>query len=121
MKFINLNLFGGRGVSSGLYNYTLPKNPAKSKRFEDITHPIQKQRTNSREYLDNKEKIKIRFDKGNPKELGWAKEDHYHIYNPYSTGDHDKYLDKDGIPCPDGSKRSHLKPGEYENLLRRIK
>ena len=118
---IKVQLFGGRGVGSGMYSYYLPKDPTKSKRLEDVTHPLQRERSTSREYYDREIGIKTRFDKGNPKEHGWAREDHYHVYNPKSTGDNDKYLDKDGIPCPDGSKRSHLKPGEYKDLLRRIK
>lgn len=44
--------------------------------------------------------------------------DHYHVKNPNSNNKNNYYLDKNGNPCPRGSDRSHLSPGEYENLLR---
>ena len=117
---IKVQLLSGGGVGSGIYSYYLPKDPTKSKRLEDVTHPLQRERSTSREYYDREIGIKTRFDKGNPKEHGWAREDHYHVYNPKSTGDNDKYLDKDGNPCPNGSKDSHLTREEFEKLMRGI-
>lgn len=70
--------------------------------------------------LMNQQELKIRFDIGDPTKNGWKAEDHYHVYNPNSKSWHDFYLDKNGQPCADGSKESHLTPGEYENFLRGI-
>ena len=119
MKFL-LQLFGGRGAGSGRYSYYLPKNPWKSKRFKDVTHPRQRESSNSRTFIDESTGLKIRFDIGDPTKNGWKAEDHYHVYNPNSNSWHDFYLDKNGQPCADGSKESHLTPGEYENFLRGI-
>ena len=52
----------------------------------------------------------IRFDEGEAGRSGHAGKDHYHRYNPNSTGKNDRYLDRHGNPVPDGSKASHLYP-----------
>jgi len=120
---IKVQLFGGRGVGSGIYSYHLPKDPTKSKRLEDITHPTKRKNTPLRNYRDKYNGLEVEFHPKNLESIrdGWTKIDHYHVFNPNSTGDHDKYLDKNGIPCRDGSDESHLKPGEYRDLLRRLK
>lgn len=41
---------------------------------------------------------------------GFEGMDHYHIYNPDSTGKMDYYIDKNGNPVPKGSKPSHIVP-----------
>lgn len=115
---INIQLFGGRGVSSGLYSFYLPKNPKKSKRFEDITHPKQRENSGKLTFKNKETGLEIEF---HPKQIGkngWKGIDHYHIKNPNSTGKNDYYLNRDGKPCPRGSKGSHLLPGEYKDLLR---
>ena len=43
---------------------------------------------------------------------GFSRQDHYHAPNPDSTGKRDTYLDSEGNPVPDGSRRSHLSPDE---------
>ena len=119
MKFLLL-LFGGRGAGSGRYSYYLPKNPAKSSRLEDISHPIRITRTPDRTYYDKEKGLEIEFHPKKNGEEGWKGKDHYHVKNPNSKSKLDYYLDKNGNPCPRGSNRSHLLPGEYENLLRSL-
>jgi len=51
---------------------------------------------------------KVRFDKGKPGAPGHEGRDHYHRYNPQSTGKGDQYLDRNGNPTPRGSDASHL-------------
>jgi len=41
---------------------------------------------------------------------GHKAQDHWHRYNPDSSGDVDKYLDAKGNPVPDGHPDSHLYP-----------
>jgi RHS repeat-associated protein len=53
----------------------------------------------------------LRYDCPKPGENGYKEEGHYHRTNPDSTGDKDKYLDKEGNPAPRGSNQSHLGPG----------
>lgn len=118
---INIQLFGGRGVSSGMYSFYLPKNPKKSNRFIDVTDPRKRKNTDSLNFKDRESGLEIEFHAGRQGQKGWRGKDHYHIKNPDSTNDNNYYLDKNGNPCPKGSKDSHLVPGEYKNLLRRIK
>ena len=117
MKFV-LQLFGGRGAGSGRYRYYLPKNPKNSRKFRDITDPRKKERTRYRNYKDDKTGLEVEFHPGKTGEKGWQGKDHYHVKNPNSNNKNNYYLDKNGNPCPRGSDRSHLSPGEYENLLR---
>ena len=41
---------------------------------------------------------------------GHEGKDHYHGYNPNTTGRMDQYMDVKGNPCPRGSNESHLYP-----------
>ena len=120
MKFI-AQLFGGRGSGSGRYSYYLPKDPSRSKRLKDVTDPRKSQNSNYRNYKDKNNNLEIEFHPGQPGQAGWRGKDHYHVLNPHAKGKYDYYLDKNGNPCPKGSKESHLTPGEYENLLRGLK
>ena len=76
--------------------------------WQDVTHPMQAQNTNSREYYNAKTDTRIRFDPATPGAPGFEGQDHYHIYNPNSTGKGDYYLDIDGNPVPKGSSASHI-------------
>lgn len=120
MKFL-LQLFGGRGVGSGRYSYYLPKNPKNSKKFRDTTDPRKRERTRYRNYKDDETGLEVEFHPGKEGEKGWQGKDHYHVENPNFKNKYDYYLDKNGNPCPKGSDRSHLSPGEYESLLRGLK
>lgn len=98
----------------GLKNFIkkLPPNPDSllNKGWKEITHPSAKAKSNSLEYQNFKTKHKLRFDRGNTSENGYKAIDHYHVYNPNSTGNHDLYLDKNGKPVKKNSKVSHLLP-----------
>ncbi len=63
---------------------------------------------NHKEYSNTETGEKVRFDKGVSGAKGYEGKDHYHRYNPKSTGKKDKYLDKNGNPCKQGSKASHI-------------
>ena len=117
---IMLQLFGGRGTGSGISKYYLPKDPAKSSKLKDVTHPRKRERTIDRTYRDEYLDLEMEFHPGKKGQDGWKGKNHYHVKNPNSTGRHDYYLDKDGNPCSRGSDRSHLTPGEYEFLLRSL-
>lgn len=54
---------------------------------------------------------KVRFDPAKEGANGFEGKDHYHIYNPNSTGKSDYYLDSNGRPVRKGSKPSHVLPG----------
>lgn len=64
--------------------------------------------TSSRMFYDAKNRLTVRFDKGDDSLIGFRAKDHYHVFNPNATGKLDYYLDKDGLPCPKGSVRSHI-------------
>lgn len=117
---LSIQLFGGRGVGSKIYSYRLPVNPSKSKKLVDVTHPLKKEKTKYRNYLDKENGLEIEYHPGQQNKNGWRGKSHYHVLNPNRTNNSDYYLDKDGNPCPKGSSRSHLEHGEYELLLRRI-
>lgn len=114
MKFINLNLFGGRGVSSGLYTKysynNLPKNSHDliNNGWKDITDP--RNTSGSKDFYNPKTKDRLRFDKGQKGKPGYKGKDHYHWHNPNSKNDKDFYLDKNGKPVPKNHKKSHLLP-----------
>ena len=76
--------------------------------WQDVTHPQQAKNTNSREYYNASTDTKIRFDPVKPGAPGFEGQDHYHIYNPNSTGKGDYYLDINGNPVPKGSSASHI-------------
>ena len=78
--------------------------------FVDTTHPMMRQNTNNREFQHADTGVRLRFDEGKPGATGWEGQDHYHVYNPNSTGKGNLYLDVDGQPTPKGSKASHIPP-----------
>lgn len=91
---------------------TLPKNPAKDKNWEDISHPKAKANGHST-YKNKKTGEKIRLDQGDPKDTGHEAHDHYHRLNPDKTGKYNEYLDQYGNSVPKGSDESHLYPPEW--------
>lgn len=64
--------------------------------------------SSSRMFYDALNNLYVRFDKGDSSFSGFREKDHYHVYNPSSTGKRDCYLDKNGKPCAKGSRRSHI-------------
>ncbi len=79
--------------------------------WRETTHPNQKQ-AGHREFENIKTGEKLRFDKGDPMSQGHEFNDHYHRYNPNSTGRHNQYLDNEGNPTRRGADNSHLYPPE---------
>jgi len=90
----------------------MPKNPSDLVKngWKDVTPEGMAKNTASREYLDPNTGMKVRFEPGKPGANGFEGQDHYHIYNPSSTGKGDYYLDINGNPVPKGSKGSHILP-----------
>lgn len=111
---INLQLFGGRGASSGRYtkysynNLPLDPNDLIKNGWKDITD--KRNKSESRDFYNSKTKDRIRFDKGQNDKPGYRGKDHYHWYNPKSKNNKDFYLDKNGNPVPKQHKNSHLLP-----------
>lgn len=65
--------------------------------------------TTSREFLDPKTGLKIRFDQGVEGATGFEAVDHYHIYNSnYTNKKLDYYYDLNGNPVGKGSNASHI-------------
>jgi hypothetical protein len=89
----------------------LPANPSdlKGQGYNDTSHPDAAS-AGHRTFENPETGDKVRFDQGKPGEPGHEGEDHYHRFNPDSTGKGDQYLDKDGKPVPKGSDASHLQP-----------
>jgi len=79
--------------------------------WQDITHPQAKLNSNGTTLIDPATGRKVRFDRGVPGEPGNLGMDHYHVYNPDSTGKGDRYLDINGDPVPKNSGPSHIFPG----------
>jgi len=52
--------------------------------------------------------MRVLYHPGETGSSGWAKNDHYHVFNPNSTGNRDLYLDIDGNPVPRNSRSSHI-------------
>lgn len=77
--------------------------------WKETTHPSQKE-AGHREFINGKTGDKIRFDKGDPNNLGHEAHDHYHRYNPNARNRHEAYLDINGKPVGRGSDASHLYP-----------
>ncbi|CAG7648207.1 hypothetical protein PAESOLCIP111_05552 [Paenibacillus solanacearum] len=90
----------------------LPKNPNELLKngWKDVTPDGMLKNTTSREYHDEVTGFKVRFDPGKEGANGFEGMDHYHFYNPNSTGKMDYYIDKSGNPVPKGSKPSHIVP-----------
>ncbi len=55
------------------------------------------------------------FDYGKEGESGWEGVDHYHIWNPFSTNNNDKYLDIYGNAVRKGHDKSHIEPIKFSN------
>ncbi|MBM3191651.1 MAG: RHS repeat-associated core domain-containing protein [Chlamydiae bacterium] len=86
---------------------TLPKDPFKDSRLQDISHPDAKARGHY-QFKDKKTGRILEYDKGKPGRTGHKGHDHYHRPNPNASGKHDNYLDGAGRPVPEGSEASHL-------------
>ncbi|WP_231511811.1 DUF6531 domain-containing protein [Chondromyces apiculatus] len=78
--------------------------------WEEVTHPEMAKNSNRREFYNPDLGYKVAFDKGVPGETGFEAVDHYHVYNPNTTGKGDKFLDAADNPVPKGSKASHILP-----------
>ena len=68
------------------------------------------QKLNHREFYHNITKLRARFDAKKEGAPGFEGKDHWHIYNPFTRGKIDTYLDKNGNPVKDGSDPSHIIP-----------
>jgi hypothetical protein len=106
---------GGFGNTRGSIGATishLPKNPDTLLKmgWREITPSGMSAKTTSKMYEDPNTGLKVRFDKGVTGAGGYGGKNHYHVLNPNSTGKHDYYLDKDGMPVPKNSKASHIIP-----------
>ncbi|MBV1777355.1 hypothetical protein KSF73_16665 [Burkholderiaceae bacterium DAT-1] len=98
----------GEGKKEGL-----PKDPdkLKEKGYDETSHPEAAKRGH-RSFKHPETGDELRHDKGKDGAPGHEGKDHYHRYNPDSTGKGDQYLDKNGNPTPRGSDASHLYPGD---------
>ncbi len=88
-------------------------NPPKSPDFLDsdwveITHPRARQFSNTRKFIHKKTKEMISFDKGIEGETGEREYNHWHRFNPNTTGDHDLYLNLCGKPTAKKKPDSHI-------------
>jgi len=81
-----------------------------SENWKEVTHPKMQARSQRREFLYMDTNIRIAFEKGISGETGFAKEDHWHRYNPNSVNKRDLYLDRNGNPTGKNSDPSHIKP-----------
>lgn len=106
---IYIQLFGGGGGSSW-----------GSDRIKEVTHPQYRANSKNRRYFDTKSKRYFEYHPKTSNAPGWRGRDHYHLENPNSTGDGDKYLDKNGDHCSKGSNESHLTREEFKKLMRGI-
>lgn len=90
---------------------SLPKNPNKllNNGWEDITHPGAKNSGHTK-WRETSTGLIVGFDKGTPGANGFRGKDHYHIFNPDATGNHNLYLDMNGNPVRKGSAKSHVLP-----------
>lgn len=93
----------------GSVNKSLPKDPSKDPRYEDVSHPKAAERGHY-QYKNKESGEVVNFDKGKPGAPGHKGADHYHRPNPNSTSKLDRYLDGEGNPVPDGSDASHIYP-----------
>jgi RHS repeat-associated protein len=83
----------------------------------DVTHPQMERNTTSREFINPETSLRVRFDKGDPNSRGYDAVDHYHVYNPDSTGNRDLYLDANGNPVHRGANASHILPSQMHRFL----
>jgi hypothetical protein len=79
--------------------------------WNETTHPGEAA-SGRRVFVDPETGQTVEFDKGRPGQPGWRGRDHYHVRNLDAAGKGDKYLDREGLPVPNGSKQSHLPPGQ---------
>lgn len=102
---------GAPGESAPKGQESLPKNPdeLKDRGYDETSHPEAAEKGH-RTFENQETGDKVRFDKGEPGKPGYEGKDHYHRYNPESTGKSDQYLDKDGNPVARGSDASHILP-----------
>lgn len=87
----------------------LPKDPddLEDQGYEETSHP-DAAKHGHRSFENKDTGDKVRHDEGKPGQPGHEGQDHYHRYNPDSTGKGDQYLDKSGKATPRGSDASHL-------------
>lgn len=76
--------------------------------WQEVTPKEMDDDTESREFVEPKTELRIRFDKGVAGASGFKGKDHYHVYNPLSTNKKNRYLDITGKPVGRGSKASHI-------------
>ena len=63
-----------------------------------------------REFYHKITKLRACFDVRQEGKPGFEGKDHWHIYNPNTTGKQDRYLDKNGNPVRKGADESHIIP-----------
>ena len=83
-NIINFNQYDGSSDSLS----KLPKNPSEliKKGWKDVTPEEMAKNTTSREFIDLQAGTKVRSDAGKEGANGFEGKDHYHAYNPNSTG-----------------------------------
>jgi hypothetical protein len=89
----------------------LPANPddLRAEGYKEISDPRAVARGH-RTFTNPETGDRIRFDKGDPNEPGYARRDHYRRMNPNSVNKRDYYLDKNGNPTSRSSDDSHIFP-----------
>lgn len=109
-KGMSYHYSGTKGHMVDVAN-NLPSNPNSllGSGWTESSHPSAAS-AGTHTYEEDDTGLKITFDEKTPGAKGFKGKNHYHIHNPNATGDHDKYLDKDGNPVPKGSKKSHILP-----------
>ena len=88
---------------------SLPANPDDllQQGWVETSHP-NAVRTGHREFVNIKTGLKIVHDVAVVGADGFKGVDHYHVFNPNSKGNQDKYLDKNGHPTRKGANNSHI-------------
>jgi hypothetical protein len=102
-----------KGPGKAKFNFgNLPKNPNDllKKGWKDVTPEGMRNFTDRREYIDEESGYRVRFDPAKEGAKGFEGMDHYHIYNPNSTGKMDYYIDINGNPVRKYSNPSHILP-----------
>lgn len=89
---------------------SLPANPNDllKQGWVETSHP-DAVRNGHRKFVNIKTGLKVVHDVAVVGADGFKGVDHYHVFNPESTGDHDK-LDKNGYPTRKGANNSHILP-----------
>lgn len=103
----------GEGAGDEAEKKGLPKNPDDLLKdgYTETSHPEAAKRGH-RTFENSDTGDKVRFDEGKSGANGYEGQDHYHRYNPETTGKQDQYLDRNNNPCPRGCDASHLLPGD---------